>query len=149
MLKNYFKIALRNLFKQKMFSAINIFGLAIGFAGSLIISVFVWNELSYETMHENRGDIYRIAMLFGNTDDGMQLPGCMPALGPALKDELPEVEEFVHVFYDRTAEIKLNQNKFNVDKFFLADESILDVFTINILSKSEEKPLSQPFSILL
>ncbi|MCF8432051.1 MAG: hypothetical protein K9G34_08895, partial [Melioribacteraceae bacterium] len=75
MFRNNIKIALRNLLKQKLFSAINIFGLAIGLAGSLLITVFVWNELSYESVHENADDIYRIAVQFGKSDESMIMAG--------------------------------------------------------------------------
>ncbi|MCF8261955.1 MAG: ABC transporter permease [Melioribacteraceae bacterium] len=149
MFRNNIKIALRNLLKQKLFSAINIFGLAIGLAGSLLITVFVWNELSYESVHENADDIYRIAVQFGKSDESMIMAGAMPALGPAAKSELPEVEEFTRIVLDRAAPIILGDQKFDEKKFFFADGSILDVFNIDILKKVDNSPLSDPFDILL
>lgn len=149
MWKQSLKIAIRNLFKQKLFTAINIFGLAIGLAGSLLISVFVWNELSYESMHDKADDIYRIAVQFGTTGDAMILSGAMPALGPAAKEELPEVEEFTRVVLDRNAPIVHNENEFTESKFFLADPSILELFNINVIEKVDDSPLSDPFDLII
>ena len=149
MWRQTFKIALRNLFKQKLFTSINIFGLAIGLAGSLLIAVFVWNELSYESMHEKADDIYRIAVQFGQADDSMILAGAMPALGPAAKEELPEVEEFARVVLDRNAPIIQNKNEFTEGKFFLADPTILELFNINILEQVDVSPLSDPFDLMI
>lgn len=143
------KIAFRNLFKQKLFSSINIFGLAIGLAGSLLIAVFVWNELSYESMHDKADNIYRIAVQFGKSDDSMILAGAMPALGPAVKEELPEVDEFSRVLLDRNAPIVIGDNEFIERKFFLADPSIFSLFNIDIISESDDSPLSDPFDVML
>ncbi len=60
MFKNYLKIALRNLFKQKLYSFINIIGLAIGIASCILIYLFVQNELSYDTFHKNADRLYRV-----------------------------------------------------------------------------------------
>lgn len=144
-----FKIAVRNLFKQKLFTSINVFGLAIGFAGSLLISVFVWNELSYESMHENADNIYRIAVQFGKTDESMILAGAMPGLGPAAKSELPEVEDYVRIYPDSKAQVKISDNEFEESKFFFADESIFNLFTIKVISEVDDAPLSDPSDIML
>lgn len=149
MLKNNLKIALRNLLKQKLFTSINIFGLAVGLAGSLLIAVFVWNELSYESMHDKADNIYRIAVQFGKTDDSMIMAGAMPALGPAAKEELPEVEEFTRVLLDRNAPIIIDDTEFTVNKFFLADPSILTLFSIDIIGVGDDSPLSDPFDVML
>jgi len=60
MIKNFFRIALRNIARQKVFSAINIFGFAIGLAVCMIISFYVYDDLSYDRFHQNSGDIYRL-----------------------------------------------------------------------------------------
>ncbi len=147
-LKN-FKIVLRNLSAQKLFTFINVFGLAVGFAGSLLISVFVWNELSYESMHENRQNIYRIAVQFGREDESMIMPGAMPALGPAAKNELPEVDEYVRIVPDRKAAIQIGESVFEETGFYFADESIFGVFTFDVISQVDERPLSDPFDVLI
>ncbi|MFQ6116498.1 MAG: hypothetical protein ACE5NG_20765 [bacterium] len=68
MFRNYLIIALRNLVRHKVFSFINISGLAIGIAGTLLILMYVANELSYENFHKNRHQIYRVAVDFGSQE---------------------------------------------------------------------------------
>ena len=145
----HLKISLRNLLKQKMFTSINILGLAIGFAGSLLIGVFVWNELSYETMHENRDNIYRIAVQVGTQDDGMILAGVMPALGPAAKDKLPEIYDYVRIQPQAGAVIKIGDQEYTENGFVYADESIFDFFTFNIIKQIDGTPLSDPNDIMI
>ena len=92
MLRNYFKIALRNLWKNKGFSFINIFGLATGMACSLLIFLFVKDETSYDAFHREAANVYRVAKDFIN-DDGSRIPDATtPApLAPAMQAEMPEV----------------------------------------------------------
>lgn len=145
----HLKISIRKLLAQKLFTSINIFGLAVGFAGSLLISVFIWNEISYESMHENRKNIYRVAVQFGKEDESMILPGAMPALGPAAKAELPEVKDFARIIPDRNATIKVGDTEFEGNKLFIADPSIFNLFTIEVTNKANESPLADPFDVLL
>ena len=97
MLKSYLKISLRDIKRQKSYSIINILGLAVGMAGTLLILTYVFNELSYESMHKKADNIYRIAIEFGKGSGSMKLAGAMPALAPAAKDEIPEVKNAVRV----------------------------------------------------
>src|SRR5688572_32614694 len=89
MIKNYFKIAWRNLLKYKGFSLINIFGLATGMACSLLIFLFVKDELSYDQYHKNAGRTYRVVKDFIN-DVGTRIPDAtsLPALAPAMQREM-------------------------------------------------------------
>ncbi len=99
MLKNYFKIAFRNLWRAKAFSFINIFGLAIGMACSLLIFLFVKDEISYDRFHKDADNIYRVVKDFVN-DDGTTLPDATtpPALAPAMQKEIPEIASVTRVF---------------------------------------------------
>src|SRR5215218_8093615 len=92
MLKNYSIIASRNLWKHRGFSAINIFGLAAGISCSLLIFLFVKEELGYDRFHKDAGNIYRIVKDFVN-DDGSLIPDATTtgALAPAMRNEFPEV----------------------------------------------------------
>ena len=106
MLKNSLVTALRNLIKFKAYSAINIIGLAVGMACCLLISVYVANELSYENFHANRNRIYRASLGFGQKDSQMKMVGVMPALGPAMVEQFPEVENAVRFQIDPPAPIE-------------------------------------------
>jgi len=144
-----FKLLIRVLIKQKMFTAISVIGLAVGFAGSLLISAFIWNELSYETIHSKRNNIYRIAVQFGTGDDGMIMAGAMSPLGPAAKTELPEVKDYVRLFNDANVPVKYLDKEIKAKRFFLTDESMLDVFTFNILKQGKRKPLSDISDVMI
>ena len=107
MFKNYIKIALRNLLKNKMYSVINIIGLSIGIAGSLLIMVYVANQLSYESMHKNADNIVRVSAGFGNGSNTMKLAGAMPGIGPAAVEEIPDVKSSVRFRKDYNSKIKV------------------------------------------
>lgn len=98
MIKNYFKIAFRNLWKNKGYSAINIFGLAIGLATCLLITLYVVNELSYDRYNEKADRIYRINsdLRFGGGDLHMTQTSDM--MGQLLKKDFADVEEYTRVY---------------------------------------------------
>jgi putative ABC transport system permease protein len=87
MLRNYLKIAYRSLLRHKLFSLINISGLAVGMAASLLILQYASFELSYDNFHENADDVYRIAISEGT----LGRPMVPPPLGPGLKENFPEL----------------------------------------------------------
>ena len=94
MIKNYLKIALRNLQKHKGYAAINLFGLAIGMAASLLILQYVIYERSYDDFHEQGEAIYRVQ--FNAYNQGtleFESASAFPRVGPAMKEDFPEVEE--------------------------------------------------------
>lgn len=90
MLKNYFKIAFRNIVRHKTFAAINIAGLAIGMACSIFILLWVQHELSYDNFHQNGDHIYRISA-GGEKNSGPMLP--------ELKAKIPAIKNFVRLLY--------------------------------------------------
>src|SRR6187401_2902293 len=93
MLRNYIKVAIRNLLRQKVFSFINIFGLALGITCTALIGMWVNDELSFDRFHQDYQRIYRVTA----TLPEMKVHAAVsPApLAPAIKDEIPEVEEAV------------------------------------------------------
>ena len=90
MIKNYFKIAFRNIIRHKAFTAINIAGLAIGMTCSIFILLWVQNELSYDRFHKNADEIYRITARAGDFNAAVNCAG-MP---PELKVKIPAVKNF-------------------------------------------------------
>src|SRR5450432_1975203 len=90
---NYFKIAFRNLWRNKGFSAINIFGLAIGIATCLIIMLFVQNELGYDRFNKKANQIVRVSFQGLVQGEKMNESTVMPPVAQALKAEFPEVQE--------------------------------------------------------
>ena len=133
MFKNYLKIALRNFLRFKLYTFINITGLAIGIAVSLLVLVYVSEEMSYENMHEKRDNICRVSVSFGREESSMKLAGAMPALGPAAVEEIPEVLAAVRFRVDRSAKIKTGKREFTENNFFFADSNIFNVFTFPLV----------------
>src|SRR4029453_13860693 len=98
MLKNFFKVALRNLLKRKAYALINILGLATGMAVCLLIVLFVQSELNYDKQHDKGKDIYRLVLdriYPGRTTSYSFIP---QSIGAAVKAEFPEVKESVRLF---------------------------------------------------
>src|SRR5258705_12143011 len=129
MIQNYFKIAFRNLWKNKKFSFINIFGLATGMACSLLIFLFVTHENSYDRFHKDAGNIYRVVKDFVN-DDKTRLPDATtpPALAPAMQKELPEVEHVTRVFSNWGSNflIKNGDKKITEEKLYRVGSGFFD-----------------------
>src|SRR5688572_6042621 len=97
MLKNYFKIAFRNLMRTKVYSFINIFGLALGVACCLLLSLYVHDEFSYDRHHKRLSDLYRIDTQFGGVVGFDKLGSVSPPITMTLKDELAEIESAARV----------------------------------------------------
>src|SRR4029078_1530789 len=98
MIRNYFKTAWRNLWKNKTFSAINIFGLSVGIAAFLLIANYLHFEYSYDDAHVQKDRIYRMPMVISEKDGKEQtFAFTYPAVAPALKKDFPEIEEAARV----------------------------------------------------
>ena len=146
MLRNYIKIALRNLQKHKGYAFINIFGLAIGITASLVILQYVKYELSYDGFHENAEDIYRVQ--FNSYSQGtleFESATAFPRVGPAMKDEFPEVEEYARLFLRYGGGIVRYEEVSNKeDNVFQADQSFLTMFSYPMLRGDRNTALSAP-----
>src|SRR5258708_19819779 len=95
MLKNYFKIAYRNLLKNKVFSVVNIFGLAIGMAACFFIYEYVHFESSYDRFHKNAANIYRVNISFaGSFANNAAMTTNHPPVGPAINAAFPQAVDF-------------------------------------------------------
>lgn len=149
MLKNYLKITFRNLVKNKTYSVINIFGLSVGIAGSLLIMVYVANQLSYESMHKNANNIVRVSAGFGSGGGSMKLAGAMPGIGPAAAEEIPEVKAAVRFRKAYNAKIKVGDKEFIENNFFFADSNVFKVFTFPFFAGDQNKTLNSPNSIVI
>lgn len=160
MLKNYFKIAFRQLKKQKFYSTVNILGLAIGVACCLLIALFINDELSYDKQHPNAQNLYRIYIDYKMT--GIERIGnaVPPILPRTLKAEIPEVKEvaLLNSYYGNAGSnlIRRQNDKNNQfeDKFAYIDQSFLELFhlplaPINNGPTSTKDLLTKPNTILI
>jgi len=150
MLKNYIKIAWRNLIRNRAYSLINIIGLSVGIASCLLIFLFIQDELSFDRYHENSDRIYRVYRDFQSEEMSRQTLATSNLLAPALQRDIPEIENGVRLS-KRYPEVLVafENEKFYEQKFFFADPSIFDVFSFRMLKGNSETALNRPFTVVL
>ncbi len=149
MFKNYLTVALRNVRRHKGFSGINIVGLAIGMAASILIAIFVLHELSFDRHHEKADRIYRVVAQF---DPGGEKKGAytVPPMAQAMLNELPEVEQAVRLsLWPSNDLVRYQDNLFLEKGIIYADASIFDVFTIPFVLGDPKTALVEPRTIVL
>jgi putative ABC transport system permease protein len=150
MIKNYFKIALRNLWKHKGFSAINIIGLAMGLACFIMIAMYVADELSYDRYNEKADRIYRINsdIRFGGTDLIMAVSA--DPMGATLKKDYPQVEEYTRLYASSGSKLIKKGNEFiNEDRVTNADSTLFSVFTLPSIAGDSKTALNEPNTVVL
>src|SRR3982751_3770114 len=130
MLKNYFKIAWRNLLKNKVFSFINIMGLSIGIAVCFIIMLYVQDELSYDRFNVKADRTYRIAFKAIINNGKINESNVMPPVAAALQREYAEVEEVTRINDGGKPKIIYKDKSFKDDRLALVDSNFFSVFTI-------------------
>ena len=149
MFKNNLKIALRNILKHKGFSIINISGLAIGIACSILIFLFASYELSYDSFHEKGDRIYRIAVkaLVGDTKIRQTYSSAITFT--KLQEEFPEIEMGVKFLRFGRVPVKIEDRTFYESKVFGVDSTFYDLFTIPLIHGNQQMALAQPNTIVL
>ncbi len=149
MLKNYLKITLRNISRNKMYSGLNIVGLAIGLACCILILLYVHDELSYDRFHDNANSIYRVVPTFTTSERTMYLATNAHVQGPMLKDEFPEVLEYVRFTSYRERVIEYENISFSEERFLYADDSVFTVFSFDMILGNPAEALVNPNTIVL
>ena len=144
MLKNYLKIAFRNLLRHKAFSIINIAGLSTGMACSILILLWVQDELSYDRFHGNAGSIYRLTAEISG--DKVATTGA--PLAAALQAEMPEVKNATRVFPSENI-FEAGNRKFEEKRVLFADSTFLQVFSFPLVKGDPRAALSRPDGVLL
>ncbi len=149
MIRNYFKIAWRNLIKNKIYTVINLTGLTIGMTCFILITLFIQFELSYDQEHEKSDRIFRVVQQqVGNEYRGTDFFALAPnPLGVALKEDYPQVEAVTNI--NQSFALLVNENKSFSEQGILTDKHIFDVFTIPVLQGDPKKALEDPNSIVL
>ncbi len=148
MLRNYLKIALRNLFRNKIYSFINIFGLSVGIAFCILIYLFVRNEWSYDTFHKNARLIYRAAVFENYSEQQQYFNTVTPfPLAQALEQNFPEVQRCVRIA-DVSDLVRQGEITFP-ERYHLVDPDFLEVFSFPLLQGEPESVLRTPNSVVL
>ncbi|WP_435353046.1 ABC transporter permease [Emticicia sp. SJ17W-69] len=149
MLRNYIKIAFRNLLKNKAFTAINIFGLAIGIATCLIILLFVQDELSYDRFNEKADRIVRIIFKANINGGKINEANVMPPTAQTLKNDYPEVQDATRLRTFGKPRVILGEKIINDATLAYADSNFFNVFSIPFLKGNPKTALNQPNFLVL
>lgn len=149
MLRNYLKIAFRNLLKNKAFSIINIAGLALGLTCCLLISLYVVDELSYDKFHENAENIYRVNsdIKFGGQEMTIALSN--DPIGATLVNDYPQVKQSVRFHSRGDFLVTKGDQTFREERIIFADSTLFDVFTFPLLIGNPETALARPKTMVV
>ena len=151
MLKNYISVMFRSLLKRKVFTFINLSGLAIGFAVSILLLLYIQYELGYDSFHQRNEQIYRLA-LERKYPNRTALMGEIPIpIGPAVKNEFPEVEESVSIlnFAGNGAKIRVDDKSFEDKEILAVDSTFFQVFSGDFIEGDINTALHKPGTAVL
>ncbi len=150
MLKNYLKIAIRNILRNKLYSFINIGGLAVGMAACLLIFLYVENDFSFDKFNANYNRIYRVVVEPKHNNGNSNWPLTPSGYAPAFVNDFPSVQAIRITppsFY--TPVIRYHEKFFTGKDFLFADSTFFDIFTFPLIDGNPRTALSQPFSLVI
>jgi len=145
MFKNYIKIAFRNIVRHKAYAMLNISGLAIGMACSILILLWVQDELSYDRFHANADQLYRLTCNAGDFKAAVSPSG----MAEGLQSEMPEIKSTVRLSKPSTNLFEVGEKKFEEKKVFCVDSNFLQVFSFRLLKGNASTALQRPDGILI
>jgi putative ABC transport system permease protein len=149
MLKNYFKIAFRNLLLNKTFSFVNIIGLAFGLTCCLLLVLYINQELSYDKFHSNAGKIVRVIMEYKIGDGGNKGNFTSTKVFPEFKRKFPEVKDGVRMSGSSSRLVKYNDIIINEPNFVFADSTFFNVFDFELISGTANDVLKAPKMVVV
>ena len=150
MIKSYFLIAWRNLSKNKVFSAINLFGLSLGLACCLLMFLFIQHELSYDQFNVQANKIYRVTSIMDGNNGKTNLAVTPAPWAPLMKKDFPEIENYTRLLKDEKMLIgQPGQQHFYETNVLYADSTLFDVFSIELETGEVRYALERPNSIIL
>jgi putative ABC transport system permease protein len=150
MLKNYFKIALRNFLRHKGYSVINMAGFSIGMACCLLILIYVRHELSYDRYHKDEERIYRIAQDIRTQTSNRVFAPISPMVAPTLKTDYPQVEQAGRALTTSQSRLVRREDTFFYeDRFMYADQELFEVLTIPFIQGNPQKALTRPHTLVI
>jgi putative ABC transport system permease protein len=147
MLRNYLKIAIRNLTRNKVFSVVNIAGLSLGLTCCMLIVLYSKDELSFDRFQANKDRLYRIKVRMDDANGSRILGSTNAVHGPTFKAEIPEIKEVVRT-QSNAFVVKMGNDLLNQDALF-ADDNFFTVFSMPLLSGNPESVLKDIHSIVI
>jgi len=150
MWKNFIKVTIRSISKNKAFNVINIAGLAIGLASAIFIILYIISESSYDKFNEQSANIYRLYLEGKMAGEEFKGAWNAPIYGPTLYEEIPEIENFCRFDFRNNQLVWVNpDNKFLENRIMLADSTFFDLFSIKLLEGDPSTCLDEPQTVLL
>ena len=149
MLNSYLKTTFRNLKKNKIFSFVNISGLAIGVSCFTLIALFIADEITYDSFNKNADRIFRVNAHYKIGDNRFNLANSPVPLANVLVSEYPEIEKTVRIKQGINIYVKKDNDFIKEERFFYADSTLFDIFTINFTAGNPKTALVEPNSIVI
>lgn len=150
MIRNYLKIAWRNIKRHKGYSFLNVAGLAIGIAACLVISFFVRHELTYDNYHQDADRVFRVAIDINSGETNRVFAQTCAPLAPALERDFPQVEAAARLWRWDNQLVKNGEDvAFYENDYYLADPNIFDVLTIPLLKGDPKTALNRPSTLVI
>ena len=149
MLKNYYKVAVRNILKYKLFSAINILGMTIGITSCLMIILYVSHELSYDKFHTDAERIYQVGLHGKMGGQDIRVSSTCPPMAEALVADIPEVEAATRIAPMYQPVVKNGEKILNEEKVFFADSNFFQFFSYRLKEGDIETALKEPNTVVL
>jgi len=150
MLYNYIKVAIRNLWKKKLFTLINIIGLSIGIASFFLIAVNLRDEFSYDNFHDNVDHLYRVALERIYPDNVVFYAIIPSSIGEAMRSDFPEVDKMTRIF-KLLAEVvfRYEDQSFEEDKVLFVESNFFEIFNIPLIAGDPSQVFSNPNSMVI
>jgi putative ABC transport system permease protein len=149
MIKNFIITAWRNLGRNKVFSFINVFGLAIGLACCMLITAYLYSELTYDTYAANARQIYRVALHSNGNNTAADFPNVDVAVGSGIKNAFPEVIASTRLTNRGPVFVKYNGLQFKEEKIVIIDSNFFQFFSIPLLDGDTKTALTEPKSLVI
>jgi ABC-type antimicrobial peptide transport system permease subunit len=151
MLKNYLKISLRNIKTHKVYSFINITGLAIGIACCILIILWVQDELNYDRFHKNADNTYMVPLTIHSSDGRTTtIQNSAGPLGNELKENFPEIKNYVRfTIFPSEFLVQYDDRKFREKNIYMVDSSFFEIFSFPLIRGNPQTALSNPYSIVI
>jgi len=146
---SYIKVAFRSLIKQRLYALINVVGLAIGVTTCILILMFVDYERSYDQFHERADNIYRLNLEGKLGDNEFRMTNSAAPAGRTLVEEYPEVLNYTRIRNTGFPVLRYEDKVFSEERWFQADSTVFDVFTIPMVAGDPKTALTQPFSVVI
>jgi putative ABC transport system permease protein len=149
LLNNYFRSMARNAVRDKFFSILNLLGLAVGITASILIFIYIQDQLTYDKHNENLDRIYRLEADFTINEKQDLMARVQFPLAPTLKDEYPEVEEYVRMIIQPNLYFERGEDAFKEDSIAFSDSTVFKIFTIPFIAGDKSTALKEPFTMVI